>query len=80
MIKCLANPHILSLFINMFRTIPKKKKYLGGGVGGGGKKANDIFFYGWLVVTFLKLYWSLVFEKIRLHGWWGFIGKLVTDV
>ena len=30
----------------------------------GGKKANDIFFYGWLVWTFIKLYGLLVFEEI----------------
>ena len=36
-----------------------RKKYLGGE-----KKANDIFFYGWLVLAFFKLYGSLVFEKI----------------
>ena len=43
--------------------------------GGGGKKANNIFFYGWLVRTFFKLYGSLVFEKVCLNGWWGFIEK-----
>ena len=41
--------------------------------GGGGKKANHIFFNGWLVLTFFKLYGSLVFEKFCLHGWLGFI-------
>ena len=35
----------------------------GGGGRGGGKKANNIFFYGWLVLTFFKLYGSLVFEN-----------------
>ena len=35
-----------------------------GGGWGGGKKANNIFFYGWLVPTFSKLYGSLVLEKI----------------
>ena len=40
------------------RAIPEKN------TKGGGKKANDIFFYGWLVLTFFKLYGSLVVEKI----------------
>ena len=44
------------------RAIPEKNTWWGGG-GGGGKKANNIFFYGWLVLTFFKLYGSLVFEK-----------------
>ena len=50
----------------MLRAIPEKNTWGGGGGGGGGggKKANDIFFYGWLVWTFFKLYGSLVFEKI----------------
>ena len=47
----------------MIRAIPEKIPR-GGGGGGGGEKANDIFFYGWLVRTFFKLYGSLVFEKI----------------
>ena len=42
----------------------QEKKIWGGGGGGGLSKANDIFFYGWLVHTILKLYGSLVFEKI----------------
>ena len=46
----------------MIRAIPENIP--GGGGGGGGKKANNIFFYGWLVRTFFKLYGSLVFEKI----------------
>ena len=41
-----------------------QKKIPRGGWGVGGGKANDIFFYGWLVLTFFKLYGSLVFEKI----------------
>ena len=49
-----AFPRALGLF--------QKKIPMGG--GGGGKKANNIFFYGWLVQTFFKLYGSLVFEKI----------------
>ena len=52
--------------LNNFNTIGKKsglfqKKIPG---GGGKKKANGIFFYEWLVLTFFKLYGSLVFEKI----------------
>ena len=34
----------------------------------GGKKANDIFFYGWLVLTFFKLHGSLVVEKSDYMG------------
>ena len=45
----------------LLRAIPEKNTW---GGGGGGKKANDIFFYGWLVLTFFKLYGSLVFETI----------------
>ena len=43
------------------RAIPEK---IPRGGGGGGKKANNIFFYGRLVLTFFKLYGSLVLEKI----------------
>ena len=32
-------------------------------IPGGGKTAGDIFFYGWSVRTFFKLYGSLVFDK-----------------
>ena len=45
-----------------------------------GKKANNIFFYGWLVRTFFKLYGSLVFEKKLITWVLGFIGKSITDV
>ena len=31
-------------------------------------KANNIFFYGWLVLPYFKLYGSLVFEK-NLNTW-----------
>ena len=40
----------------MVRAIPEKNTW-------GGKKAGDIFFYGWSVRTFFKLYGSLVFDK-----------------
>ena len=39
------------------RAIPEKNTW------GGGKTAGDIFFYGWSVRTFFKLYGSLVFDK-----------------
>ena len=38
------------------RAIPEKNTW-------GGKTAGDIFFYGWSVRTFFKLYGSLVFDK-----------------
>ena len=38
------------------RAIPEKITW-------GGKTAGDIFFYGWSVRTFFKLYGSLVFDK-----------------
>ena len=50
----------MSKIANVFQ----KKIPGGGGGGGGGGKENNIFFYGWLVLTFFKLYGSLVFEKI----------------
>ena len=40
----------------LLRAIPEKNTW-------GGKKAGDIFFYGWSVRTFFKLYGSLVFDK-----------------
>ena len=51
--------------IFLLRTVKgySRKKYLGG------KRAGDIFFYGWLVRKVFKLYGSLVFDQIYLHGW-----------
>ena len=46
----------LGLFIFLVRAIPEKNTW-------GGKTAGDIFFYGWSVRTFFKLYGSLVFDK-----------------
>ena len=40
----------------LVRAIPEKNTW-------GGKTAGDIFFYGWSVRTFFKLYGSLVFDK-----------------
>ena len=58
------------------RAIPEKKILRG---GGGGKKANDLFFYGWLVLIFFKLYGSLVFEKNLITWVVGFYRKSVKD-
>ena len=46
----------------VLRAIPEKKT-------SEGKTAGDIFFYGWLVFKFFKLYGSLVSDQILLHGW-----------
>ena len=34
-----------------------------------GETAGDIFFEWWLVQKLFKLYGSLVFDRILLHGW-----------
>ena len=53
--------HLVRMFpgivkLNSVRAIPEKNTW-------GGKTAGDIFFYGWSVRTFFKLYGSLVFDK-----------------
>ena len=45
-----------SSIMQPLRAIPEKNTW-------GGKTAGDIFFYGWSVRTFFKLYGSLVFDK-----------------
>ena len=46
----------ISFCFLLIRAIPEKNTW-------GGKTAGDIFFYGWSVRTFFKLYGSLVFDK-----------------
>ena len=45
--------HMCHVNVIPFRAIPEKNTW------GGGKTAGDIFFYGWSVRTFFKLYGSL---------------------
>ena len=64
------NNHVTLVLIKEALKGYSRKKYLGE------KKANNIFFFGWLMWTFFKLYRSLVFEKNLITWAVGFYQKV----